>query len=188
LSEKALAERFGVSRTPVRAALRALAGEKLVEFVHRRGAVVSTLSVAEVRELFLLRSLLEGPAARLAAESGHSRLNAMAELSRLIDEVEASSQVPGRWLAVERRFHMTIYQASGLPRLVSMIASLRDDIERYVSLYIGLPDSIPSSNHQHRLIFEAFSSGDAALCERRTLDHLRSVGEGYLRALESKED
>jgi DNA-binding GntR family transcriptional regulator len=186
LAEEEFAKRFGVSRTPVRQALRALASENLVTFVPRRGAVVAALSVDELKELFLLRSLLESQAARIGAERSNSQWTTAIRM--LVSEMEAATQDPPTWLEADRKFHMTIYQASGLPRLTAIIGTLRDDAERYIRTYINLPDNIQTSNVKHQLILEAFAAANGKRCEQYTLDHLHEVEASFERALQSAED
>ena len=185
IAEEEFAKRLGVSRTPVRQALRALASENLVTFFPRRGAVVAALSVGELQELFLLRTLLEGPAARIGAERSNAQWTTAIRI--LASEMDEATEEPLAWLEADRKFHMTIYQASGLPRLAAIINTLRDDVERYIRTYINLPDNIESSNAKHKSILEAFAAADGKRCEQHTLDHLHEVAATFERALQTAE-
>lgn len=182
LDQEELAQQLGVSRTPVRQALRVLASENLVTFYPRRGAVVAELSVKEIETIFLIRKLLEGPAARMGAEKTSSKITAT--LENLYAKMCTTTDDPSRWLRLDREFHTTIYDAGNYPRLTQMIKSLRDDVERYVRVYIDVDDNIPRSNATHKLILEAFSAGDGPACEKHTHDHLEEVFQIFRSNLE----
>lgn len=128
LREEQLAADLGVSRTPVREALRRLNAEALVEFVANHGARVARWSPADIRETFDLRAMLEGHACSLAA---HRRSDAqLAELQRLADAMSAAhAGATGieRIAERNRRFHDVILEASGtrqLPRIVGRIVDV----------------------------------------------------------------
>jgi DNA-binding GntR family transcriptional regulator len=182
LDQEELARQLGVSRTPVRQALRALASENLVTFYPRRGAVVAELSVEEIEDIYLIRMLLEGPAARMGAEQ--SSPQATRALEALYKEMCATPDDTSKWLMLDREFHTSIYDAAHYPRLTQMIKSLRDDVERYVRVYIDVNDNIPRSNAKHALILDAFSAGDGPACEQHTLDHLEEVFQIFRSNLE----
>ncbi len=184
LDQEELGKRLGVSRTPVRQALRVLESEGLVEFSSKRGATVSELSVEEIREIFIIREMLEGPAASIGAKKRTASTVRKAET--LLPEMEHLIDESSQWLMVDRDFHMTIYKATGLPRLAQAISNLRDDIDRYVRAYINTADNIRRSNDQHYLIFEAFAAGDSVACERYTHDHLKEVSIIFEEALRGR--
>ena len=104
LDQNEIAELLGISRSPVRDALRTLAAEGLVEVIPHRGAAVAELSADEVEEIFLIRRILEGMAARLATQRiGPAQI---AELQAVLDEIDQTSDLDG-WLELNRRFHHT---------------------------------------------------------------------------------
>ena len=173
LDQEELARRLGVSRTPVRQALRALAAENLVTFYPRRGAVVVELSIEEIEEIFLIREMLEPPAACLGAERATPQVTS--KLTSLHERMCAITDDPLGWLALDREFHIAIYQQSGHPRLVNMIEALKDDINRYVRAYIDIGDNISRSNTIHKLILDAFAARDGESCRSYQLQHLPEV-------------
>jgi DNA-binding GntR family transcriptional regulator len=180
-----LAAQFGVSPMPVREALRQLSAEGLVAAHSYRGATVSELSVQEIREIFLMRQLLEGEAASL----GVRRLTADDDrlLRELMDEMDGSVGDPSRWIPADRRFHMTIYRASGYDRLVRLIEQLRQHIERYVRLYITLERNIPLSMERHQEILAACLRRDARRAKRVIVAHLRETAGMFIEQLERRE-
>ncbi|HXX39121.1 MAG TPA: GntR family transcriptional regulator [bacterium] len=177
-----LASEFDVSPMPVREALRQLATEGLVSIQSYRGAAVAELSIEEIREIFLLRRLLEGEAAALGARrlSGDDR----AHLRALMDEMREAVDDHGRWITADRAFHMTIYRASGSVRLVGLIEQLRQDIERYVRLYIAAERNIPQSTRWHAKILAACLAGNGAAARRAIVGHLRETASIFIAELE----
>lgn len=184
LRTQALAEELGVSRLPVREALHTLRAEGLVEFESHRGAVVASLSAEEIQEVYLLRTLLEPAAACLAAARRPDGV--VADLTRLVERLEAAEAEPSRWIDLDREFHMTLYRASGQRLLCESIARLRASVERYVRLYILAPRNIPHSRAKHREILLACRAGNAVLAERATREHLAEVEEIFLDELRAR--
>lgn len=128
-----LAKDLAVSQTPVREALIQLSAEDLLTFAPYRGAVVKGLNRAEVREIFAIRIVLECAALEFAMPS---------LTPELLNEAEALLQAPSetgfdplRLSETNWNFHMFIYRQSHMPRLCSMIDSLRSQIVRYLRLY-----------------------------------------------------
>jgi len=177
-----LATKFDVSPMPVREALRQLAAEGLVAIQSYRGATVAELSIEEIREIFLLRRLLEGEAAALGARKVGA--GERAQLQVLMDKMRDAVRDHGRWITADRAFHMTVYRASGSIRLVGLIEQLRQDIERYVRLYIVVERNIPQSMRRHAEILAACLAGDGATARRVTVAHLRETAEIFIAELQ----
>jgi DNA-binding GntR family transcriptional regulator len=177
-----LAAKFEVSPMPVREALRQLDAEGLVVTHSFRGATVAALSIGEIREIFLMRRLLESEAARRGARAMGPRERL--RLEALMGEMCEAVHDHGRWITADRAFHMTVYEASGYPRLVGLIGRLRQDIERYVRLYITLEHNIPRSMQRHEEILAACRAGDGAAARRATLIHLDETAEMFIAELE----
>ena len=183
LDQNEIAELLGISRSPVRDALRTLAAEGLVEVIPHRGAAVAELSADEVEEIFLIRRILEGMAARLATQRiGPAQI---AELQAVLDEIDQTSDLDG-WLELNRRFHHTLYQAAGRPRLFSIVENLRNTTAPYVRLFIVTAEHIESAQESHRRIVRACAAGDAVAAERETQEHMGAVCEGVLEYMKSQ--
>jgi DNA-binding GntR family transcriptional regulator len=180
-----LASRFEVSPMPVREALRQLSAEGLVVVHSYRGATVSELSVQEIREIFLMRRLLEGEAALLGVRC--LKTDDDLRLRALMDEMHNSIHAPSRWILADRDFHMTIYRASGYDWLNRLIERLRQHIERYIRLYITLERNIPRSMERHQEILEACLRREARRAKRVVSAHLRETAEMFIRELEGRE-
>jgi DNA-binding GntR family transcriptional regulator len=182
LDESALAETLGVSRTPIRSALRVLAAESLVELHPHRGAVVNELSPNELEEVYLVRALLEGMAARLAVpRMDDERIGA---LEQILDDLEVTMD-PDRWLVLNNHFHSTIYQAANRPRMLSIIEYVRNIATPYIRQFIEMPEHIESSGGDHRRIFEACKKRDGQLAEAEVRKHLEDVSRANVEFVES---
>jgi len=181
LDENALAEILGVSRTPIRSALRVLAAENLVELHPHRGAVVGMLSPDELQEIYMVRAVLEGTAARMAApQIDDARL---AALEAILEEMDATSD-PDHWLVLNNRFHTTIYQAANRPRLLSIIEYVRNISAPYIRQFIERPDHTRSSREDHQRMLEACRKRDGVLVEQEVKKHLEDVAKANVEFVE----
>ena len=182
LDESALAVALGVSRTPIRSALRVLAAESLVELHPHRGAIVSELSPDELNEVYLVRMILESTAARLAAPNMDEERIAI--LEGLIQELESTTD-PDQWLALNNQFHATIYQAANRPRMVSIIDYVRNISAPYIRQFIELREHMDSSRDDHRRLLEACKKRDGKLAEQELRKHLQDVAQANVEFVES---
>src|SRR3954447_20658252 len=123
LRQVEIARGLGVSTTPVREALAMLQQEGLVRLHPQKGAVVFLPSVADLREHYEIRAALEALAAAKAAE--HFQRAWATPLAAMLDEMAQGPPAP-RYIALNQRFHTTLYEHSQRPQLVDMIAALRD--------------------------------------------------------------
>jgi len=179
VNQDEIAERLGVSRMPVREALRTLAVEGLVQFHPNRGAVVTELSRRDMEELYALRIMLEGPAARRSAENMTSEH--LTGLQGLIKEMERLRDGPrAEWAEVHYRFHLSFYEAAGMPRLGRLIAGLRNLVEPYSRIYIRLPERMRQAEREHRDLVAACRKRDGERAEKVLVEHLSSPSRALL--------
>jgi DNA-binding GntR family transcriptional regulator len=172
LRQVEIARRFGVSTTPVREALAALQREGLVRLHPQRGAVVFVPTVADLREHYEIRAALEALAAARAAE--RFEVDWAMALEVLLDEM-AGGPPAARYLELNQRFHTGVYERSSRPRLVDMIAALRDASSAYLNIYRAAAD-FPAGrlDAEHREILAACVARDperAATAARTHLEH-----------------
>jgi DNA-binding GntR family transcriptional regulator len=198
LRQEALAEQFGVSRTPVREALRQLQASGLVELLPNRGAVVRGPTVRELREAYEVRAELEGLAAELAAgrisDRDLLRLREAQELFReavrTLIERRARKRAPWKdesvWVRANDLFHQAILDASANRRLNETIADLHRSFPRNLT-WTALSQSSPlleENVEQHERILEAIEQRDPAEARLRMIEHVRSAGELVTRHFE----
>ncbi|MGW0734666.1 GntR family transcriptional regulator [Streptomyces sp. NPDC002851] len=183
LVERELAERFGVSRVPVREAVRALVTEGFVTFESARRAVVRRLSRTDVAELFGLREALEVYAAGLAAERGTP--DDLAELAGLL-ETAAEATDGGdaeRITDVNTRFHDRILAMAGN----SLLASVMEPVDGRLRWLTRQNEDWGRLLTEHRELYEAVASGDAERARRSALDHVRANYRTTVRQLFGEE-
>jgi len=193
LRQEALAEEFGVSRTPVREALRKLQASGLVEVQPHRGALVRAPSAREIRDAYEVRAELEGLAAELAAQRiHHEQLDALHEIQREFSEtlerlVQARSDggldaVPDEeiehWRHANDAFHLQIQEAAANDVLVATLTHLHRNFPRDLTrTVLGESSTLLAENvHQHEEIVEAIEQRDAAAARELMVKHVRHAG------------
>jgi DNA-binding GntR family transcriptional regulator len=180
LKETELVTHCGVSRTPVREALRRLAAEDFVRIQRNQGAQVKTWSEDDLDDLFSLRALLEGHAAgRAARRIDDQDLSRMAGAIEEMDAVLAGSASQGRkiaeFLRLNRVVHETVWHASGSRRLMSMLGSL---VEQALMAHTAQKFSlarVAESHHHHQELLRALQSRDEAWAEAIMKSHIRAA-------------
>lgn len=170
LRQRGLARRYGVSEVAVREALRHLQAEGLVETEPRKGARVTRLSAAEVRELWELRILLEKHLTRFAVPAFQPEDLARAE--ELIRAM-AKERDPVEWLSLNREFHACLYRPSGRMRILRFANNLRNLIDRYLRVHMGVLQNFAIPLREHRSVLAAYRQGDTALAVKRVEAHLK---------------
>ncbi len=186
LSETELAERLGISRTPLRAALARLALEGLVDTSRGRTGIVSEVSAASVTDLFELREALETHAARLAARRRDAA--AFDALARQFAEAEELITRSGTdaYYSVVADFDAALDEAVGNPAYRGALDGIRLHLTRARRLAADNRDRLLRSAQEHRLICEAIRDGDDALAASATAVHLRASLTTILATLESR--
>lgn len=188
LMEVQLAEELGVSRTPVREAIRKLELEGLVVMVPRKGAYVADISTKDVAEVFEIRAALESLAAGLAAE--RITQEELEELHRILETESTENLDLETLIEVDTAFHEVIYKASRNERLVQIISNLREQIQRFRSITLAKPGRMKDVLKEHKQIVEAISQGDVALARQLAQQHIEiaesNMLEAILKALEDK--
>jgi DNA-binding GntR family transcriptional regulator len=161
IRQEALAEQFDVSRVPLREALKTLEGEGLVTYKAHRGYCVGRLSLDDLREVYLIRDLLEAEAIRRAVD--HLTDEGLKAVERAQDDVERAAAAGDVTAMAEanRRFHMTIFEGAGLPRLVRMIRTLWDSTDAYRSLYYADEPNRQRVVEEHRAALDLLRRRDA---------------------------
>ncbi|KUY60530.1 GntR family transcriptional regulator [Burkholderia sp. RF2-non_BP3] len=181
LVERDLAERFGISRIPMREAIQRLEREGLLDIFRNRGAVVRMLSASDVQEIYDMRTLLEGDAIYRSVKRLDDETLARAELvHRLLGE----SNVPRRQGELNREFHALLYSCCGNARQLKAIAELRSQVERYERLQTTLLADTPSFQVEHDAILQACRERNARGARAMTVAHLDSARRIVMRLVE----
>lgn len=173
LRQVELAEQFGVSRTPIREAMRSLQQEGLIEIVPNHGARVARLSLEEFEELYALRIGIEGLAARLATE--RIKAHEIEGLRAKLREIEALSAGEPLliYLQEEWQFRLQLYRVTQRERLLGRVIYLREHAERYLRLAYGVEGRVAESLAFHQQLFAAVEARDALKAEAINQDALR---------------
>jgi DNA-binding GntR family transcriptional regulator len=172
LRQASLAEELGVSRTPLREALRRLATEGLVEFSPNRGATVSELDFGDMRHAWSARVALEPGAARLAAERRDDE--AIAAMREAVVEQRRVGNDRDASFAANRRFHLRLAAASGNPHLTRFAEMLwvpRIGVPIYQAQAVE-PQGAQRWADEHEQIVDAIAAGDGNAAERLTREHV----------------
>ncbi|MET8508994.1 GntR family transcriptional regulator [Streptomyces sp. NPDC004787] len=171
IRQDALAARLDVSRVPLREALKALEAEGLVVHHVHRGYYVAELSLGDLEEIYRIRRLLETEAVRTAL--GRAPDGLADALERVQEEVERAARAGDVTVMAEanRRFHFTLIEASGMPRLVRLIATLWDATDAYRALYYAEDPHRERAVHEHRAVVSAVAEGDEEAVVRRLDEH-----------------
>ena len=181
-----LAQQFGVSRMPVREALRVLEMEGLIEMRPHRGAVVVDLRPEDVAEVFEIRAMLEGRAAELAAVNLTDAT--LARLRELLTALDGAAADEPRWLELNREFHTAIYPASGWPRLCAMIEQQRNVVQPYLRAALAFVGRTGTARAEHDAILRAAEARDAAELGRLTAEHLRTTARELIAFLRARRE
>lgn len=186
LMEIQLAEEMGVSRTPVREAIRKLELEGFVVMVPRKGAYVAGISVKDIVDVFEVRAALEGLAAGLAAE--RITEEELEELERtLVKTSVGSGDDINKIIEGDSSFHEIIYKASRNQRLVQIITHLKEQIHRFRMTSLSQPGRTKLALDEHKKIVEAISDRNVELAQSLASEHVENAEQSLLNALGEEE-
>lgn len=175
LKEKSIGEELGVSRTPVREALRQLELEGLVTIIPNKGAYVVGISEKDIRDIYEIRSRLEGLCARWAAE--HITKEQLDELEENIylSDFHSSKGNSEQVVELDNRFHEILYNASGSKELRHILLDFHHYVQRVRKVTLAVQERAVNSNDEHRRIVEALKAHDAKEAERLADMHLMNT-------------
>lgn len=173
LRQEEIAQSLGVSRVPVREALKRLEVEGLVIQRPRRGYVVASLDIDEIEDIFDIRTMLEEQAGKHATlRRTEQDIKEVEALLHAMDGMKTSTPAEVQAFAERNReFHNRLFEASGRTQLCRMMIVLRNSVERYIRLGASIASNIDLAEREHYKMFEAFKKGDAELCGRLCREH-----------------
>jgi DNA-binding GntR family transcriptional regulator len=184
LRQDAIAEELGVSRIPVREALRQLEAEGLVTFSPHRGAVVSTMSLQEILELFELRAEIESDLVRRAIPHMTVEDRNRARDILAAYEVALRTGEVATWGELNWQFHSTLYAPAGRAFTMSMVSKLHQQSDRYLRMQLALTHGESRARDEHRAIANAARKGDVKLAAKLMREHILGAGRALVEFLE----
>lgn len=175
LRQTDLADQLGISRTPIREALGRLQQEGLVDLLQGGGVRVCILDLDEAAQLYDLREVLDGLAARLAA--ARATPAALGRLDRALGRMRQclARQDANQWFGAHVAFHDEIFRASGHGRLGSFSGLVRLSIQRFHPLLLKTPHRLEDAFREHREIHEAIVARDGERAERLARAHIANA-------------
>jgi len=182
--QQQVADDLGISRIPVRDAIKHLSAEGLVRIESNRRVVVAAMTVEDVREMFLMSSVLEGLAAREATP--HMTPEVLERLSVLGQRMELAEGHIDDWLAIHEEFHSLIAAQSRMPRLQREIRIMRAAAESYLRAFLIEHGVGELSSVKHGPLLAALKRRDAELAERAARSHLVNAFAELCEVIERK--
>ena len=186
LMEIQLAEEMGVSRTPVREAIRKLELEGFLVMIPRKGAYVAGLSMKDIADVFEIRGALEGLAAGLAAE--RITEEEQEELERILVRIGEciNSDDLNALIEQDTEFHDILFKATRNERLVQIVSNLREQIQRYRTASLSSPGRMKVALEEHKEIVEAVSERNVEKAQRLAREHIENAENSMLAVLDIK--
>lgn len=186
LMEIQLADELGVSRTPIREAIRKLELEGFVVMIPRRGTYVADISLKDISQVFEIRSALEELAAGLAAEritgeEVETLERMVVEIGDYIEEKDMEKIV-----TADVQFHDVLYKASRNIRLAEIINNLREQILRFRSVSMNQPGRLDKTWEEHRQLVEAIASHNAAQARKIARLHMEHSEQALLSGMKDE--
>lgn len=185
LRETELAERLGMSRTPVREAIRQLEADGIVTHVPRQGASIRSLDYAEVMELYEMRAVLEGTAARLATRAASDiEIEELFEMNR---QMKILGSAPEAFI-LNRQFHAALLDASKNRFLTRSIHALQRALMILGPTTLTEPDRAEKAVEEHFGVLDAIKARDGSLAEAAMRAHIEAAQRVRVRALRARPD
>jgi len=180
LKEVAIGEELGVSRTPVREAFRQLELEGLIQIIPNKGAYVTGITEKDVKDIYMIRSLLEGLCARWACE--HITEEQMEEMEENIylSKFHAGKGHLEQLAELDNRFHEILYEACNSKMLEHQLRDFHEYVLRVRKKTLSNANRGPKSNEEHEMIMEAIRAKDADRAEKLANMHMLNAYENMM--------
>jgi len=179
VSEPELAERFGISRTPIRKAFRQLESEGYLVVIPRKGPVVAPLSERDIEEFYAIKIILEGFAAKMAAEKLTEKdIDRLESINERLKKIAADGDVKS-FFRVHNEFHELFIKAAGNDKLYEMINQLVMKFQRLRLASLSQPGRMEISVEEHCNMIEAFKDHDGERADS-LVRHAATIGAGVL--------
>ncbi|WP_254430671.1 MULTISPECIES: GntR family transcriptional regulator [unclassified Ruegeria] len=183
--ESELAERLGMSRTPIREAALTLESQGLLELRPRKGVRILPVSADDMREIYDVLTELESLAAERAAQMGYGQKDLRDLGQAIVDMDEAiAKQDLEAWAAADERFHRELVRLGGNSRVKAIVAMMSDQVRRARTTTLFIRPLPTKSNEDHRAVFQAIRDGDAELARQRHHKHRQQARDILVGLLE----
>ncbi len=183
LVQETLASEYQVSRMPIREALRQLEATGLVAMAMHKGAVVRSLPLDQIAELFELRALLEGDIlAHAAPKITEAQLDAAEAILEALEQAYHAGEV-GRWGELNWQFHRSLYVAGGRVQSLALAQTVNVQTDRYVRLHLLLTHAIKGAEMEHRELIRLCRARDADGAVAFLRKHILDTGAALLRVI-----
>lgn len=173
LREEELAQEFGVSRTPIREALKQLGSEGLLELSPHQGAIVTRLTVEDILAIYVVREVLEGLSARLAARRATPAQGQA--LLAVVDRMEVEAENPAQTAKLNLQFHADMRHIANNHILDSFLSNIETSVRRFGRTTFTYPGRTSKAIDEHRAIVEAIIAGDPEQAEALAIRHMREA-------------
>lgn len=187
LMELQLASKLGVSRTPIREAIRMLEQEGLAVTVPRKGAEVAKMTLKDMEDVLEIRDTLDELAARVACSRiSEEQLERLKQIKKQFEDSLQTKDVK-KIAQADVNFHDVIYEATGNPKLVNLLNNLREQIYRYRIEYLKDASSYPTLIKEHEAILEALQSRDEEKVTCAMHEHVRNQATAVKNIIQQQE-
>jgi len=188
---RVLAEDLGLSPTPIKSALSTLEQEGLVLYIPHQGYLVPQFDVGDVEEIYALREVIEGLAARLAAQRADNK-RFLKRLEQNLDKQQACSAIQlDRYGDLDLAFHQTLWKASKNSRLLAVASAFQHQVRLFINPIARVAGRLSASKEEHASTFEAIVAQDAERAEAIMRSHIHQAGlalRSHLQGSNSRSD
>ena len=187
LMELQLASKLGVSRTPIREAIRMLEQEGLAVTTPRKGAEVAKMTLKDMEDVLEIRDALDELAVRIACQKiSDEQLRQLEDMKKLFEKSTQTGNVK-KIAEADVTFHDVIYEATGNPKLVTLLNNLREQVYRYRVEYIKDPKNYPTLIAEHEAILESLKNRDVKNAVEAMHVHVANQAEAVKTVIQEQE-
>ena len=187
LMELQLASKLGVSRTPIREAIRMLEQEGLAVTTPRKGAEVAKMTLKDMEDVLEIRDSLDELAVRIACQKiSDEQLKQLEDMKELFEKSTQTGNVK-KIAEADVTFHDVIYEATGNPKLVTLLNNLREQVYRYRVEYIKDPKNYPTLIAEHEAILESLKNRDVKNAVEAMHVHVANQAEAVKTVIQEQE-
>ncbi|HOJ09574.1 MAG TPA: GntR family transcriptional regulator [Clostridiales bacterium] len=188
LTEMKLSEELGVSRTPIREALKQLELEGLVKSTPGRGVVVQGITDKDIEDIYTIRMMIEGLAARWAAEKiTPGELEELKEILEFEEFYTLKGGGTGNLLKLDSRFHDLVFKASKSRPLMHILSTFHHYVQSARSASLETPGRAQKVFEEHRAILQAINARDPDLAEKLTTEHVKNANINLMKKRSEQE-